>query len=313
MLSVVIVTWNAKKYVRECLQSLAEQEQDLGLEIIVVDNASSDGTPELVAEQFPEVGLIRNSENLGFAKGNNVGMNLSHGEYIALINSDVNVQRDCLRKMADYLQQNPSVGMLGPRMLRPDGSVGRSYMRFPSLANWFCRALALDSLFRRRRWFGGFLMTDFDHRKTAEVDVLNGWFWMIRRSAWLQVGPLDEGFFMYGEDIDWCQRFHQAGWRVVYFPGAEALHYGGASSSVAPVRFSVEMQRANLRYYAKSHPRRMQRLAFWFLTGLHHAIRLAGYSLLFLLKRSRRTEAAFKMARSKSCLQWLMGIRTTSH
>jgi len=313
MLSVVIVTWNAKKYVRECLQSLVDQAEGFALEIIVVDNASSDGTPELVLQEFPQARLVRNSQNLGFAKGNNIGMNLSHGEYIALINSDVNVRPGCLRKMLDFLQQNPSVGMLGPRMLTPNGGVGRSYMRFPSIWNWLCRAMALDSLCGGSRWFGGFLMTDFDNSKTADVDVLNGWFWMIRRSALLQVGPLDEGFFMYGEDIEWCQRFHQSGWRVVYFPEAEALHYGGASSSAAPVRFSIEMQRANLRYYAKTHPGRMQQFAFWFLTSLHHCIRLAGYSLLFLLDRSRRSEAAFKMERSKSCLQWLMGIRTTSH
>lgn len=238
-ISVIIVTWNAKKYVRECLHSLRSQSAKLGAEVIVVDNASSDGTPDVVREEFPEVKLIETGANLGFAKGNNVGIRHSRGKYLALVNSDVNVPDGCLARMLEYMQSEPKIGIIGPRMqCPPDGAIGRSYMRFPGVWNWFCRALALDSLFRGSALFGGFMMTDFDNTRTADVDVLNGWFWMARREAVDQVGLLDERFFMYGEDIDWCKRFHQCGWRVVYFAGAEALHYGGASSSAAPVRFT---------------------------------------------------------------------------
>lgn len=310
-LSIVIVTWNAKKYARECLTSLRQQCADLGAEIIVVDNASSDGTPELIREEFPEVRLIEAGANLGFAKGNNVGIRNSRGKYLALVNSDVNVPNGCLAAMLEKMEQESTIGVLGPRMRIPDGRVGRSYMRFPTVWNWFCRALALDSLFRNAGLFGGFLMTDFDNTRTADVDVLNGWFWMVRREALDKVDLLDERFFMYGEDIDWCRRFHQEGWRVVYFAGAEALHYGGASSSNAPVRFYIEMQRANIDYYRKTCENRLRRAAFISVTWLHHAIRFLGYTAVFLLKQSQRSEAAFKMKRSKACMLWLMGFKTT--
>lgn len=307
-LSIIIVTWNAKKYVWECLKSLEQQSKDLSVEIIVVDNASSDGTPELVRGQFPQTRLVQNQRNLGFARANNIGINLSRGKYVCLVNSDVYVPSGCLAMMLSYLEQNPTVGILGPRMLRPDGAVGRSYMRFPTVWNCFCRALALDSLFKGAKLFGGFLMTDFKNNRTADVEVLNGWFWMVRRSALEAVGLLDEDFFMYGEDIDWCKRFHNAGWRTVYYPEAEAIHYGGASSSSAPVRFYIEMEHANL-YYWKKHHHRFGEVSFFVTTWLHNVIRLLGYAVLYLLKRSQRSEAVFKIRRSIACILWLIGLK----
>src|ERR1035441_7831998 len=130
-------------------------------------------------------------------------------------------------------------------MVTPGGGVGRSYMRFPSVWRCLCYALSLDLVLKGRKFFDGFLMREFRNDSTAEVDVLNGWFLMIRRAALEEVGGLDERFFMYGEDVDWSYRFHKAGWRRVYFAAAESLHYGGASSAVAPVRFYVAMQQAN--------------------------------------------------------------------
>jgi GT2 family glycosyltransferase len=235
--SVVIVVWNAKNYVLECLASLREHCAGVCSEVIVVDNASTDGTPEMVAELYPEFRLIRNSENLGFAKANNIGIAQSSGDYICLVNSDVKFLDDCISPMIEYLSQNPMVGMVGPKMLATDGRVWRSTMRFPTIWNHFSRALGLDIAFRGSRRFGGLLMSDFDHRTTAPVEVLNGWFVAVRRTAMERVGLLDPQFFMYGEDVDWCYRFHQAGEGVVFFAEAGAIHYGGASSAHAPLRF----------------------------------------------------------------------------
>jgi GT2 family glycosyltransferase len=299
--STVIVVWNAMKYVVECLESFDHCCRDSCSEVIVVDNASSDGTPELVAERFPWVKLVRNEENLGFAKANNIGIALASGEYLCLVNSDVKFVQDCFTPMAAYMDAHPDVAMLGPRMLDAEGKVGRSTMRFPTLWNSFCRALGLDSVFKRSRMFAGQLMSDFSHSETVDAEVLNGWFWMVRRSALAQVGVLDERFFMYGEDIDWCYRFHRAGHRIVFFAGAEAIHYGGASSASAPVRFYVEMQRANRQYWRKHHGRLAQ-FAYLFLLGLQHSIRIAGYSLGFLLWPSRRGESLAKIRRSRACL-----------
>jgi hypothetical protein len=191
-------------------------------------------------------------------------------------------------------------------MLAADGEVRRSTMRFPTVWGSWCRALGLDDIFRGSRLFGGQFMADFDHRHTADTEVLNGWFWMARRSALDEVGLLDERFFMYGEDIDWCYRFRQAGRRIVFFAGAEAIHYGGASSNNAPVRFYLEMYRAGLQFWRKHHGR-AARTAFLASIGVHHLLRAAGYALLFLVP-ARRADSHLKMRRSLACLGWLWDV-----
>lgn len=314
--SVVIVVWNAKKYVLECLDSLREHCGKACFEIIVVDNASTDGTPELVAELYPEVKLIRNPENLGFAKANNIGIGQSSGEYVCLVNSDVKFLENCISPMVEYLSKNPSVGMVGPKMLASDGTVWRSTMRFPTIWNHFSRALGLDIAFKGSRWFGGLLMSDFDHRTTTPVEVLNGWFMVVRRSAMERVGLLDPQFFMYGEDVDWCYRFHQAGEGVVFFAEAGAIHYGGASSSNAPLRFYLELYRATWQYWRKHHGTLAQ-MGFLAAFSVHHALRLLGSALTYLCLPSQRPSTANKFKRSLACLQWVGAARfkhlETSH
>lgn len=307
-LSIVVVTWNAKRIVCECLESLRGHAKDSNTETIVVDNASSDGTPKLIRENFAHVRLCQNNKNIGFAGGNNIGIKLSTGKYIGLVNSDVVVPPGCMEKMIQYMEQHPDVGMLGPKMLLKDGSIGQSCMRFPSVWNMFCRALALDQLFKGSGFLGGFLMTDFSYDRVTDVDVLTGWFWMVRRRALDQVGLLDERFFMYGEDIDWSKRFHGAGWRVVFYPGAEAVHYCGASSSNAPTRFYVEMNRANMQYFQRYHGKFLV-FGFWLTTWLHEIVRIIGYGTVYLLKRAGNPEAGFKLKRSMACLRWLIGLK----
>ena len=298
LISVIVVTWNARRYVEECLASLRENA-GCDAEIIVVDNASSDGTPELIRENFPEMHLIRNAENYGFAKGNNIGIAASHGTYLFLVNSDVTVPAGCFRAIIEYMDSNPDVGLLGPQMLGPSREIRRSTMRSPTLRNLFCRALALDRLFKRVH--GGFLMGDFGHDRTVDVEVLNGWFWAVRREAFEQVGPLDERFFMYGEDLDWCHRFRNAGWRLVFFAQASAIHYGGASSAAAPVRFYLEMQKANLQYWKKHHGR-VSSLSYQATATLHEFLRLIGHAVVRVVKPNSGEEAGYKIRRSAKAL-----------
>ena len=307
-LSIVIVTWNARRYAQECLKSLQQLDTTLSIETIVVDNASADGTPELVAQEFPTFKLIRNSENLGFAKANNIGILQSHGKYICLINSDVVLPRGCLNRLLQYMEANPGVGVVGPQMLGPDGAVRRSSMRLPTLRNSLGRALAVDRSSLLSHLLGGQMMSDFSHNQIADVEVLNGWFWMVRREALDQVGLLDERFFIYGEDLDWCHRFRKAGWRLVFYPGASALHYGGGSSSAAPVRFYVEMQRANLQYWRKHHGL-LARSVNCGIVFAHHVLRLVGYSAAYLMHAQNRTEAAAKIRRSWALLAWMIGAQ----
>ncbi|MGA9526821.1 MAG: glycosyltransferase family 2 protein [Terriglobales bacterium] len=305
VLSIIIVTWNGKRYALECLESLSGLGSPGKFEIIVVDNASSDGSPEAIAEQFPNVLLIRNQANLGFAKANNIGISQSSGRYVCLLNSDVVVPNGCMEKMVDYLENNRTIGLLGPKMLSPDGSIGQSVMRLPTVWNTVCSALGLHTLFPRSKLFGGFLMEGYPYDRIDDVEVLTGWFWLVPRAALEQVGGLDEQFFMYGEDIDWSHRFAKAGWRVVFYPDAEALHYGAASSAEAPTRFYIEMRRANLQYFRKHHGR-LGSVGYIFATSIHELVRIGGYSVVYCCAKARRSMAAFKMSRSASCLKWLI-------
>ena len=304
-LSVITVTWNGKAYVEECIGSLVRQQLDIPVELIVIDNASSDGTPEMIEERFPSVRLVRNAANLGFAKANNIGIRLSRGDYLCLVNSDVVAPAECLSKLYSYISVNPTIGLIGPRMMSPNGIAARSCMRFPTIRAYFCYAFGLDLLAKERFPFTGFLMRRFTWDRTEDVDVLNGWFVLARREAVQQVGLLDERFFIYGEDIDWSYRFRRAGWRRVYYAGSEALHYGGASSSREPIRFYLEMIRANLQFWSKHYGA----LAGYMCTSgviAHELIRIAAYSIQGGLCPGRRDELLSKRQRSVACLKWLL-------
>lgn len=301
--SVVIVAWNAQRFVLECLETLSRYCTRVVSEVIIVDNASTDGTPDQVAERFPEFVLIRNAYNYGFSKANNIGIARCTGDYICLVNSDVSFTYDCISPMLQYLAEHPAVAMLGPQMLDGSCRVRRSTMRFPTLWNSFCRALGLDRIFRRSRFFGGMLMADFDHCHTRQVEVLNGWFLMVRRSAIEKVGLLDMRFFIYGEDVDWCYRFRQAGYKIEFFAEAFAIHYGGCSSASAPIRFSLEMHRANLQYWEKHHGWVARKL-FLVSVALLHAARLVGYGLLCFSTSEKRRRASSGVAKSMAGLRW---------
>ena len=302
-LSVIIVVWNAKSYVLECLESLREHCRHAYGEVIVVDNASTDGTPELIERCFPEFRLIRNDENLGFAKANNIGIQHSRGEFVCLINSDVKFTSDCFTPMLKYLSEHPDVSMLGPQSLWPNGEVRRSTMHFPTVWNSFCRALGLHRIFKVPI-FSGLETGGFDHRSTRPVQVLVGWFVAVRRSAINRVGLLDTQFFIYGEDVDWCYRFHMCREKVVFFAGAQAIHYGGASSSNAPLRFFLEQRYSEWQYWRK-HRGRMGQLFFLSFLIIHHTVRIAGCLLRYLVLPGRRDETQNKIRRSLACLQWL--------
>lgn len=304
-LSVIIVSWNARSFLLECLRSVKQETAPYNTEIIVVDNASTDGSCDAVRTKFPDVELIRNSENLGFAKANNIGIGKSSGKYVCLVNSDVTVMKDCIVRMAYYLDAHPEIGMLGPKIRNSDGSLQSSCRGFPTLWNNLCRALALDTFFPRLKLFGGKMMKYWMHDEIRSVDVLSGCFWMVRREALDEVGLLDERFFIYAEDIDWCRRFHKTGWDVVLFPYAEAVHFGGASSSNAPTRFYVEMQRANWLYWKKYH-NTFVRSGFVAIAWIHLLTRAIGQGILYAVIPSRRAESALKLRGNAAAMGWLV-------
>ena len=209
----------------------------------------------MVLKEFPDVKLMRARENFGFARANNLGLKQATGRWLALINSDVIVHHGCLQALEAFLQTHSDVGLVGPKVLGGDGKLQRTCRRFPTLWNTFCRYMALDTLLPRWPLFSGPEMRHRPQDTQAQVEVLSGCFWMARRSAVDEVGGLDERFFFYAEDVDWCKRFRQQGWKVVFMPTASATHFGGGSSARAPLRYSIELLRASLVYWRKHHGR----------------------------------------------------------
>ena len=304
-ISVVIVGWNARHYLELCLDSLAKAPPRRSMEVWVVDNASTDDSVQMIETTFPWVKLIKSSENLGFSKGNNIAIRQCQGRYIALVNPDVIVFPGCLDALADFLDENPRVGDVGPRVLNPDMSMQSTCRRFPTLWNNFCSTIGLATKFKDSRFFAGEHMFYFAHDRTLAVDVIVGCFSMIRREAFDEVGLLDENLFMYGDDVDWCRRAWNAGWQVVFYPGAQAIHDKGKITAPYPVRFAVAQQRSVLYYWKKHH-------GFWSVLGIRsimifrHASRYTVAALLNVFRPKGRAEADVRKQVSGECLRQLL-------
>lgn len=302
---MVIVGWNARRYLELCLESLAAAPPDRSMEVLVVDNASTDGTAELIETKFPWVKLIKSKENLGFSRGNNLAIRQCLGRYIALVNPDVIVLPGCLDALADFMDQHPKVGDVGPRVLNPDMTLQSSCRRFPTLWNNFCSAAGLSTLFANMRAFAGEHMFFFLHDRTMSVDVIVGCFSMIRREAFDAVGLLDENLFMYGDDVDWCRRCWNAGWEVSFYPGARAIHDRGKITAPYPVRFALAQQRSVLYYWSKHH-------GFWGVLGIrsimlfHHILRYSIAAALSLARRKGDPGREVKKQVSSACLRALI-------
>jgi GT2 family glycosyltransferase len=306
--SVVIVNWNTLKYICDCLNSLLRAGKGYTREIIVVDNASCDGSADVVARQFPGVSVIRNAENVGFARANNIGIRRAAGRYICIVNPDVVVRDGCIENLMRFMDQNPGVGIAGPRILNSDGSVQISCRHFPTIWNNLCQSLGLNRLFPKSAFFSDWLMSYWPHDGIRSVDVLSGCFWIVRREAINQVGLLDEDFFIYGEDIDWCRRFHKAGWDVMFYPESAVIHFGGGSSSKAPIKFYIEMQKADLHYWEKHHGA-VGRASYAGVIFFRHLLRLIFMALQYLVYPSRRKTASFKLKRSFTCIKWILHLK----
>jgi N-acetylglucosaminyl-diphospho-decaprenol L-rhamnosyltransferase len=251
-LSVIIVNWNVRDLLRRCLHSILANLPACQLEIIVVDNGSTDGSPEMVRTEFPQVHLLANPDNRGFTGANNQGLAVARGRYVLLLNPDTEVVGDALETLVAFADVHPDVGVVGPQLLNPDGTVQSSRRRFPTLATALLESTWLQP-YAPRRLLARYYVLDRPDDEVQDVDWVTGAALMARREAVEQVGPLDEGFFMYSEELDWCRRFRAAGWRVVYLPTARVIHHEGKSSEqVLPARH-IHFQTSKIRYFRKYH------------------------------------------------------------
>jgi N-acetylglucosaminyl-diphospho-decaprenol L-rhamnosyltransferase len=288
--SAVVVTLNALPWLERCLESVA------GHETIVVDHGSTDGTLELVRERFPEARLIE-QENRGLAAGWSTGIRASSGRYFLLLNSDAWMLGDAVERLAAFADEHPEAAVVGPRLRNPDGSLQRSVRGFPTLWRLATEYLFLRKLAPRSRLLNSFYAGGFNHDRVREADFLMGACLLVRRDAVDEVGLPDDDFFIFSEEVDWCYRFVAAGWKILFFPGAEAVHVGGAAHGG---RFFAEQVKGHLRFLAKHRGLREAERARRLLVI---ALRLRG--IAFRGERGRIYADAARLLSSGSAAQLL--------
>ena len=251
--SIVVVTYNALPWIERCLESVRAYET------IVVDHGSTDGTLELVRRRFPQARLIEEG-NTGLGAGSNTGMRVASGSYFLLLNSDAWAVGDAVEQLAAFAEAHPEAAVVGPKLLNPDGTLQRSVRGFPTIWRLATEYFFLRKLAPGTRALNAFYAARFPHDEVREAEFLMGACLLVRREAADTVGLFDEDFFMFSEETDWCYRFRQAGWNVLFFPGAEFVHVGGATTSQNWGPMYREQLRGHLRFLAKHRgPREAER------------------------------------------------------
>jgi GT2 family glycosyltransferase len=285
--SILILNYNTRELTINALRSVYQSVTSCRFEVILVDNASKDDSIQHIQNEFSHVKLILNQENVGFAIANNQAMRLAQGRYVLLLNSDTLIQQDTLDMMLQFMDEHPEVGAAGCKLVLQDGTLDKACKRgFPTPSASFYYAFGIAKLFPRVPRFNQYQLGYLDPDKAYPVDCLVGAFMFVRRTAIEQVGLLDEDFFMYGEDIDWCYRIKQAGWVNYYYPKTQILHLKGASSQRKPVKIVYEFHRAMWLFHRKHYE---QRCSF-IVNGLVYAgigVKLALALLKNQIKRMR--------------------------
>ncbi len=278
-LSIVIVSWNTKDLLEACLRSVYAFPLDRPFEVWVVDNFSKDDTVAMVRDQFPQVELIASEENLGFAGGNNRAIPHCQGEYVLLLNPDTEVKPDALNELVAFMDAHPEAGAAGSRLLNADGTLQPSCHPRPTLSREFWRMFYLDLFIS----YGSYNMSKWKLDQPREVDVLMGASLLLRKSVLDEVGLLDEGYFMYSEEVDLCYRLQKAGWRLFWVPQSQVVHYWGQSAKQVLAEMFLQLYRGKLRFFRKHYS--------WFtvalykvVLGLAAVLRLALAPLVWLRK-----------------------------
>ncbi len=311
-LSIIIVNWNTRDCLRDCLASIFQAADSLVVEAIVVDNASDDGSVEMVKRDFPHVQLVQNRANLGFAAACNQGLAIGRGRYAMLLNPDTRIVGNALQILVQCLDSHPDVGLVGPQILDQEGVVQSSCYEYPSLLNIFFEATLLFRLFPHSPLFGRYRLANWPHDEKREVDWMVGAALLARREAIQQVGPLDEGYFLYAEDIDWCYRFWRLGWRVLFYPDAQVIHLENRSAGQRSDAMKIEWSRSRVRYMRLHHgilPALLTRL----MLALGYLLRLVLWSGVWLLARgTRRDRARQRIRQWAPALGWCLGGKLAS-
>jgi GT2 family glycosyltransferase len=269
-LSIIILSYNTKDLLKQTIDSIMLKEN---WEIIVVDNASSDGSQAMIEHDYPHIKLIKNNRNLGFAAANNLGIKIARGQYLMLLNSDTQVMDDCLSDLIRYLNQHKKVGIITPKVVLPDGAIDLACHRgMPTPWRSFTYFAKLERFFPNSATFGGYHLTHLDFNKPHLIEATAATAIITRRQVIKSVGLLDERFFLYAEDLDWCKRITEAGWSIIYYPQATILHHKSQSGknnnidrekkSAATEHFYDTMKQFYEKHYDNKYPKPLKKLIF---------------------------------------------------
>jgi N-acetylglucosaminyl-diphospho-decaprenol L-rhamnosyltransferase len=268
-LSIVILNYNTADLLRECLHSLRSDIEAGEVRVIVVDNCSVDESRSMLDDKFPQVETVFLEKNTGFSTGNNTALKMLDSDYAMLLNPDTEVRPGAIRAIIDFMDNTPRCGVMGPKLLNPDGSRQLSCRSFPSYKTAFFNRYSLFTrLFPENRHSREYLLSSLEANEPMEVDWVSGAALVVRCSAIKQVGLLDEGFFMYAEDVDWCYRFKQSEWEVWFMPDAEIMHHIGGSSRSLPAKTLLERHRSMYYFYRKHYSRGVPILDFMVFFGV---------------------------------------------
>ncbi len=288
-ISIIIVNWNTKDLLERCLNCVTATAGAVSYELIVVDNASIDGSTDMLRAQYPQVRLVENSQNIGFARANNQGLAIARGRYYLLLNSDAFVNPGAIPAMVKFMDRQADAGACGCRLYYEDGGLQRSAYSFTTLWTELWQTLWLDRLFPRSKIFGKYHLTYWNMDDTRQVDSIMGAVMLLRAEAICQVGTLDDRYFMYSEEMDLCYRLKKAGWKVYYFPEASAIHiWGGSSQKVQTETTFLRLYHSRVRYFRK-HYSRLTTWLYKLLLAFGSLVRTAGGSLAYLFTRRQET------------------------
>jgi GT2 family glycosyltransferase len=264
-LSIIIVSWNIKDLLAKCLNSIYRHSQGLNFEIFVVDNHSTDGSSVMLKKEFTQVKLIQNNENLGFARANNQAIRQAQGRYILLLNPDTELIDDSLSKLIEFMNKHKQCAILGPKLLHPDKSVQASVRRLPKFSDQFFILLKLHNLFPSFAPIKKYYMLGFDYHTTSQVEQVMGAAMLIRRAVFEKIGLLDEKFWLIFEEVDFCKRAAEAGFKIYFYPGAQVIHHKGKSFAQHKSLARQMNFNRNLFYYFKKHGTFYQLVGLWLL------------------------------------------------
>jgi len=275
--SIIIVNWNTRELLRNCLKSIYENTCEADYEIIVVDNASDDGSADMVRSSFSDVRLITNTANRGLAAANNQGIRISEGRYVLLLNSDTVICDGSIDKMVRYADARPRAAVFGCQVWENEDTIQPTSFRHPSLLNVILRMLGLARMFKYNRFFGREMMLWWRRDTARQVDVISGMFMLVRREAIEQVGLMDESYFLYYEESDWCYRFSKAAWKVLFWPGAKIIHLDGGnkSSDQNALKMKIQYHKSMLIFFRK-HYGLINSILARLLMSVDAALRCAG-------------------------------------